>query len=73
MACLWQRVAVLLTQAAGVILYLLQETKMSLSALEDLLYHRSGLLGLSGFSGDVRMLMAKAKEALEVFVYRIVR
>lgn len=62
---------------AGVILYLLQQEKMSFSDLQDLLYHRSGLLGISGISGDVRTLLAsdtkEAKEALELFVYRIIR
>jgi acetate kinase len=62
---------------AGVILYLLQQEKMSFSELQDLLYHRSGLLGVSGISGDVRTLLAsdtkEAKEALDLFVYRTAR
>ena len=62
---------------AGVILYLLQQEKMSFSDLQDLLYHRSGLLGISGISGDVRTLLASdtkgAKEALDLFVYRTAR
>jgi acetate kinase len=42
-----------------------------------LLYHESGLLGVSGISSDMRMLLASddpsAKEAIELFVYRIGR
>jgi acetate kinase len=61
----------------GVILYLFEEKKMLLSEVQDLLYHHSGLLGVSGVSGDVRTLLAsdkmEAKEALELFVYHIVR
>lgn len=49
------------------------------AALERLLYRESGLLGLSGTSGDVRVLLARepaderARFALEFFVYRCVR
>ena len=61
----------------GVILYLLQEKKMTPPALQNLLYHKSGLLGMSGISGDVRTLLeseaSSARDALEVFVYRIAR
>src|SRR5271165_2367286 len=46
-------------------------------ALEKLLYHESGLLGVSGISSDMRTLLASddpsAKEAIELFVYRIGR
>jgi len=62
----------------GVVLYLQQERGMSADAVEDLLYHRSGLLGVSGgLSGDMRELLAsgdqRAKEAVDLFVYRISR
>lgn len=62
----------------GVILYLLQEKKMTPSQLESMLYEKSGLLGVSGgVSSDVRDLLAsdnpKAKEAIDLFVYRVVR
>ena len=61
----------------GVILYLLQSRGMSPAAVSDLLYRRSGLLGLSGLSGDMVTLLASsaphAKQALEVYVYRIAR
>jgi acetate kinase len=40
-----------------------------------MLYHRSGLLGVSGSSGDIRDLLAsddpRAREAIELFTYRI--
>lgn len=61
----------------GVILYLLQNEHMDASSIEDLLYRRSGLLGVSGISSDMRTLLAsnapEAKEAVDLFVYRIGR
>lgn len=62
---------------AGVILYLLQHDGLTTDALEHLLYKRSGLLGVSGLSPDMRTLLAsdriEAREAVELFVHRIVR
>ena len=61
----------------GVMLYLLQQKKMTPEAIADLLYKQSGLLGLSGLSNDMRVLEASddpaAKEALDYFVFRIRR
>lgn len=61
----------------GVVLYLLQEKGMSVEAIETLLYHQSGLLGVSGISSDVRHLLAssepRAREAIDLFVYRAAR
>jgi acetate kinase len=61
----------------GVVLYLLTERGMSVAEVSDLLYHRSGLLGVSGISNDMRKLLAsnapEAAEAIELFVYRINR
>ncbi len=61
----------------GVLLYLMSEHKMDARALEALLYNRSGLLGLSGLSSDMRALLQsedpRAREAVDVFVYRIGR
>jgi acetate kinase len=58
----------------GVILYLGSQG-YSFEDVEDLLYRRSGLLGVSGISGDVRVLLASdhahAREAIELFTYRI--
>jgi len=62
---------------AGVILYLLHERGMNADGIEKLLYHQSGLLGVSGISSDMRELLGSndphAKEAVELFVYRIAR
>ncbi|MAK82809.1 acetate/propionate family kinase [Phenylobacterium sp.] len=59
----------------GVLLYLMEDRGMSAADLTDLLYRRSGLLGVSGESGDVRTLLAsdrpEAQEALDLFVYRL--
>jgi acetate kinase len=61
----------------GVILYLLTERGMSVGDVTDLLYRRSGLLGVSGISHDMRTLLAsdapEAAEAIELFVDRISR
>ncbi|WP_419759677.1 acetate/propionate family kinase [Acidisoma sp.] len=58
----------------GVLLYLLRQGH-DVDDLEDMLYRRSGLLGVSGISGDVRVLLASdapaAREALDLFTYRI--
>jgi acetate kinase len=60
----------------GVLLYLLREG-WTADRLEDLLYKKSGLLGISGVSNDVRDLLASAEplaaEAIDYFVYRITR
>jgi len=61
----------------GVVLHLIQERGMSVEAVSDLLYNRSGLLGLSGLSGDMVTLLAsespQARQAIEVYAYRIAR
>jgi acetate kinase len=61
----------------GVVLYLIAEKGMNVAAVTDLLYNHSGLLGVSGISGDMRKLSASsdphAAEAIELFVYRIER
>ncbi|PTQ11857.1 acetate kinase [Sphingomonas oleivorans] len=61
----------------GVLLYLIRERGMSVETVADLLNNRSGLLGVSGISDDVRTLAAsddpRANEALDLFAYRIVR
>jgi acetate kinase len=61
----------------GVLLYLLDRYGMDARGLEKLLYHESGLLGVSGISSDMRALLASgdahAAEAVDLFVYRIVR
>ncbi len=61
----------------GVLLYLMQERGYDAKAIEDLLYRKSGLLGVSGLSSDMRTLRGsktpEAAEAIALFVYRIVR
>ena len=61
----------------GVILYLLNERRMSVQAVERLIYHESGLLGVSGVSSDMRTLLGsaepRARLAIDVYVYRIRR
>jgi acetate kinase len=61
----------------GVVLYLMQEKGMTPQAVSDLLYHSSGLLGVSGVSDDMRTLLASddplAARAVALFVYWISR
>jgi len=61
----------------GVILYLMDQRGMDARAIERLIYQQSGLLGVSGISSDMRTLRrstaAEAREAIDLFVYRIVR
>ncbi|CDZ57141.1 acetate/propionate family kinase [Neorhizobium galegae] len=59
----------------GVLLHFLGPLGKSLEEVEDMLYHKSGLLGVSGFSGDTRELIedggAQAREAIDLFTLRI--
>ncbi len=61
----------------GVVLHLLRRHGGDVDAVEDLLYRRSGLLGVSGISSDMRTLLASddphAAEAVDLFVHRITR
>ncbi len=61
----------------GAVLYMMQHHRMDAAAIEDLIYRQSGLLGVSGISSDMRTLRGSsdpaAKEAITLFVYRIVR
>lgn len=61
----------------GVLLYLMEQEGMGASEISDLLYKRSGLLGLSGLSNDMRTLLAagtrEAEDAIEYYVFRIRR
>ncbi len=58
---------------AGAVLHLLGSRKMSLKKVTDMLYQKSGLLGVSGISGDMRDLIAsqkpEAREAVELYCY----
>lgn len=61
----------------GVVLHLMTQEGMDAREVEDLLYHRSGLLGVSGISSDMRALHAsddpRAGQAIELFVWRVAR
>ncbi|MCK1390707.1 acetate/propionate family kinase [Bradyrhizobium sp. 1] len=58
----------------GVLLYLQQHENMSVEDVQHLLYHESGLLGVSGISADMRTLLASrepaARNAVDLFVFR---
>ncbi|ADE29618.1 acetate/propionate family kinase [Rickettsia prowazekii] len=60
----------------GVVLYLINNEKMTINEITELLYKKSGLLGMSGESSDMRTLIASnshdSKFAVDLFVYRIV-
>ena len=61
----------------GVLIHLMDAFGLGAREIEDLLYRRSGLLGVSGISSDMRALRASpeadAAQAIALFVYRIVR
>jgi acetate kinase len=61
----------------GVLLYLMREKHMDADALEEMLYRRSGLLGVSGLSSDMRVLLESdapaARRAVELFCFRIAK
>ncbi|MBM3949820.1 MAG: acetate/propionate family kinase [Rhodospirillales bacterium] len=61
----------------GLLLHLLRTEAMDIGSLQYLLYDRSGLLGISGISSDMKTLLASpepaSKEAIEFFGYRIAR
>jgi acetate kinase len=58
----------------GVVLHLIQGLKLSVKDVETLLYKKSGLLGISGISNDMRDLLVRsepdARLAVDYFVYR---
>jgi len=61
----------------GVVLYLFQGLGMSSKEVETVLYKRSGLLGISGISNDMRVLLQSSEPsallAIDYFVYRAAR
>jgi acetate kinase len=58
----------------GIVLYLFQNLGLSVKQVEDALYKKSGLLGISGVSNDMRDLLGSpepaARLAVDYFVYR---
>lgn len=61
----------------GVVLYLMAQRGMRAEEIEKLIYTKSGLLGVSGVSSDMRALLAsdepRAKVAVDLYVYRVRR
>jgi acetate kinase len=61
----------------GVVLFLFQQLGMSAGEVEDVLYRKSGLRGISGISNDMRALVGNeepaARLAVDYFVYRVAR
>ncbi|MBB3184110.1 acetate kinase [Halomonas fontilapidosi] len=61
----------------GLVLHLIQQEGMSAEEVSEMLYKRSGLLGVSGISGDMRELLEspapEAREAVDLYAYRAVR
>jgi acetate kinase len=61
----------------GILLYLLQERGMTPEELSEMLYHRSGMLGVSGSSADMRELLARgdphSREAVALYEHSVVR
>jgi acetate kinase len=61
----------------GVLIHLVKERGLSINEVEDMLYHRSGLLGISSISADSRDLISsdapEAQEALDLFTLHIAR
>ncbi|MFD1627483.1 acetate/propionate family kinase [Azospirillum griseum] len=61
----------------GVLIYLMREKGLDAGAIEKLLYNKSGLLGVSGVSNDMRALLDSAdphaQEAVELFCFRIAK
>jgi len=61
----------------GVILYLFQALDLSVKEVETMLYKKSGLLGISGVSNDMRELLESSEPAaalaVDYFVYRVAK
>ncbi len=61
----------------GVLIALMRDEGLDAEGLEDLLYRRSGLLGISGLSSDMRALLAspaaEAAEAVNAYCYQAAR
>lgn len=62
----------------GILTYLMREQNLSAQTLDDLLNKNSGLLGISGISGDMRRVVSTIKEgndraklAFDIFVHRL--
>jgi acetate kinase len=58
----------------GIVLFLFQKLGLSVKQVEDILYKKSGLLGISGISNDMRDLLGRSEPdahlAVDYFIYR---
>ncbi len=62
----------------GAVLYLMEVEQLTVAQVGQMLYHQSGLKGISGLSSDPRVLLQhedqpRAREALALYVRRIVK
>ena len=63
----------------GILIYLLRQKGLNVTALDKALNYESGLLGVSGFSSDMRQVLSElphnpdAGLAIDVYVHRIVK
>src|SRR5215831_12765858 len=63
----------------GILIYLLRHKGLDVNALDNALNYESGLLGISGFSSDMRQVLselshnADAALAIDVYVHRVVK
>jgi acetate kinase len=61
----------------GILLYLQRERGLSAEDLEQILYHKSGLFGVSGISSDMRTLLSscdpRAAEAVDLFTFDVAK
>ena len=63
----------------GILIYLLRHKGLDVNALDKALNHESGLLGISGFSSDMRQVLSElphnpdAGLAVDVYVHRVVK
>ena len=59
----------------AIVLYLMREKNLNADDISDLLHNRSGLLGLSGISADMKTLLdsphVDAQTAIDVFIYQV--
>jgi acetate kinase len=62
----------------GILMYLMRQGKLNANEIDSILNRKSGLLGVSGISGDMRDILAaiergheRAKLAFEIYVHRL--
>jgi acetate kinase len=62
----------------GILTYLIRQKKLSAGQIDEILNHKSGLLGISGISGDMRDILAAVKKgnararlAFDIYIHRL--